>query len=90
MLNAMQSEFITAARSKDWVKTAAVKHAFRIAVLPVVSYSGPMLATADRFLCHREHFSIPGIGVFLVNSSLNRDYTVVVSLSLLYAILLIG
>jgi oligopeptide transport system permease protein len=35
-------------------------------------------------------FQIPGIDVFLVNSSLNRDYTVVVSLSLLYAMLLIG
>jgi ABC-type dipeptide/oligopeptide/nickel transport system permease component len=35
-------------------------------------------------------FQIPGIGVFLVNSSMNRDYTVVVGLSLLYAILLIG
>jgi len=93
MLNAMQSEFSTAARSKGLGENRLLlKHAFRIAVLPVVSYSGPMLARpADRFLCHREHFSdSPAIGVFLVNSSLNRDYTVVVSLSLLYAILLIG
>ena len=34
-------------------------------------------------------FQIPGIGVFLVNSSLNRDYTMVVGLVLLYAALLL-
>ena len=44
----------------------------------------------DRFVCHRNIFQIPGIGVFLVNSALNRDYTLIVGLSLLYAILLIG
>jgi ABC-type dipeptide/oligopeptide/nickel transport system permease component len=35
-------------------------------------------------------FKIPGIGVFLVNSSLNRDYPMVVGLVLLYAVLLVG
>ena len=34
-------------------------------------------------------FQIPGIGVFMVNSSLNRDYTMVVGLVLLYAVLLL-
>ena len=34
-------------------------------------------------------FRIPGIGVFLVNSSLNRDYPMVVGLVLLYAMLLL-
>ncbi|MEI9864501.1 MAG: ABC transporter permease [Limisphaerales bacterium] len=45
MLNAAQSEFVTAARAKGLGETALLfKHAFRIALLPVVSYSGPMLA----------------------------------------------
>lgn len=91
MLNAMQSEFITAARSKGLGENSLLlKHAFRIAVLPVVSYSGPMLADllTGSFVIENI-FQIPGIGVFLVNSSLNRDYTVVVGLSLLYAALLI-
>jgi len=92
MLGAAQSEFITAARSKGLSETALMlKHGFRIALLPVVSYSGPMLADllTGSFIVENI-FQIPGIGVFLVNSSLNRDYTVVVGLSLLYAILLIG
>ena len=91
MLNAMQSEFVTAARSKGLGENSLLlKHAFRIAVLPVISYSGPMLADllTGSFVIENI-FQIPGIGVFLVNSSLNRDYTVVVGLSLLYAALLI-
>jgi oligopeptide transport system permease protein len=92
MLTAMQSEFITAARAKGLTENLLLlKHASRIAVLPVVSYAGPMLADllTGSFIIE-SIFQIPGIGVFLVNSSLNRDYTVVVGLSLLYAILLIA
>jgi oligopeptide transport system permease protein len=92
MLNAMQSEFVTAARAKGLGENRLLlKHAFRLAVLPVVSYSGPMLADllTGSFVIENI-FQIPGIGVFLVNSSLNRDYTLVVGLSLLYAALLIG
>jgi oligopeptide transport system permease protein len=92
MLNAMQSEFITAARSKGLGENLLLlKHATRIAILPVVSYSGPMLADMlNGSFVIENIFQIPGIGVFLVNSSLNRDYTVVVGLSLLYAMLLIA
>jgi oligopeptide transport system permease protein len=92
MLNAAQSEFVTAARAKGLGETQLLlKHALRIALLPVVSYTGPMLADllTGSFIVENV-FQIPGIGVFLVNSSLNRDFTMVVGLSLLYAVLLIG
>jgi oligopeptide transport system permease protein len=92
MLSAAQSEFITAARSKGLPETTLMlKHALRIALLPVVSYSGPMLADllTGSFVIENI-FQIPGIGVYLVNSSLNLDYPVIVGLSLLYAMLLIG
>jgi len=92
MLNAMQSEFVVAARAKGIPENRLLlKHAVRIAILPVVSYSGPMLADllTGSFVIENI-FQIPGIGVFFVNSTENRDYTLVVGLSLLYAILLIG
>jgi len=59
-------------------------------VLPVVSYSGPLLADllVGSFVVENI-FRVPGIGVFLVNSSLNRDYTMVVGLVLLYAVMLL-
>ena len=91
MLTTMNAEFITTARAKglgDW--EVLVKHAFRLAVLPVVSYSGPLLADllTGSFVVENI-FQIPGIGVFLVNSSLSRDYPMVVGLVLLYAALLL-
>jgi oligopeptide transport system permease protein len=87
----LQAEFITAARAKGLTETRLLlKHAFPLAVLPVVSYSGPMLADllTGSFVVENI-FRIPGIGVFLVNSSLNRDYPMVVGLVVLYAVLLL-
>jgi oligopeptide transport system permease protein len=59
-------------------------------VLPVVSYSGPLLADllTGSFVIETI-FQIPGLGVFIVNGSLNRDYTLVVGLVIIYATLLI-
>ena len=91
MLGVLHSEFITTARAKGLSETAILwKHAFRLAVLPVVSYSGPLLADllTGSFVVENI-FLIPGIGVFMVNSSLNRDYPMVVGLVLLYAVLLL-
>jgi oligopeptide transport system permease protein len=92
MLSTLHAEFITTARAKGLGETAIlIKHAFRIAVLPVLSYSGPMLADllTGSFIVENL-FQLPGIGVFMVNSSLNADYTMVVGLVLLYAMLLLA
>ena len=92
MLDAMQSEFVTAARAKGMGENALLlKHAVRMAILPVVSYSGPMLADllTGSFVIENI-FQIPGIGVFFINSSLNADYMMTVDLALLYAVLLIA
>lgn len=91
MLNIMQAEFITAARAKGLSEhTLLLKHAFRLGVLPVVSYSGPLLADllTGSFVIETI-FQIPGIGIFIVNGALNRDYTMVVGLVILYATLLV-
>ena len=92
MSNVLHAEFITTARAKGLSETAVLwRHAFRLGVLPVVSYSGPLLAEllTGSFVVENI-FQIPGIGVFMVNSSLNRDYTMVVGLVLLYAVLLLA
>jgi ABC-type dipeptide/oligopeptide/nickel transport system permease component len=91
MLNSLQAEYITTARAKGLGENAVLlKHAFRLAVLPVVSYSGPLLADllTGSFVIETI-FQIPGLGAFLVNGSLNRDYTMVVGLVVLYAALLV-
>ncbi len=91
MMTTLNAEFMTTARAKGLSETGALlKHAFRLGALPVVSYSGPLLADllTGSFVVENL-FQIPGIGVFMVNSSLNRDYTMVVGLVLLYAVLLL-
>jgi oligopeptide transport system permease protein len=91
MVDVMHAPLISTARAKGLGETAILlKHAFRLGVLPVVSYSGPLLADllTGSFVIETV-FQIPGIGLHLVNSSLNSDYTVVVGLSLVYAALLI-
>src|SRR2546425_6246445 len=92
MLTTLHAEFITTARAKGLSETAVMlKHALRLAVLPVVSYAGPLLADllTGSFVVENV-FQIPGIGVFLVNSSLSRDYTMGMGLVLLSAALLLG
>lgn len=92
MLNTMKSEYITTARAKGLSETAVLfKHGFRLAVLPVVSYAGPLLADllTGAFVIEAI-FQIPGLGTHFVNSSLNSDYTMTVGLALLYAGLLVA
>jgi oligopeptide transport system permease protein len=91
MLQILPSEFVTTARAKGLAEWQVLwRHAFPLAVLPVVSYSGPLLADllTGSFVVENL-FQIPGIGVFLVNSALNRDYPMVVGLVIVYAALLL-
>lgn len=91
MLNTMKSEYITTARAKGLSENAVLlQHGVRLAVLPVVSYAGPLLADllTGAFVIEAI-FQIPGLGTHFVNSSLNKDYTMTVGLALLYATLLV-
>ena len=91
MTTTLQSEFITAARAKGLSESAILlKHALRLALLPVVSFAAPMLADllTGSFVVE-SIFQIPGLGSFFVNSSLNRDYPLLMGLVLLYAALLL-
>lgn len=91
MLGTLTSEYITTARAKGLTDSQIlIKHAFRIAVLPVVSYSGPMLADllTGSFVVETI-FLIPGMGPFLVNSSFNRDYSMLLGIVLVYSVILL-
>jgi oligopeptide transport system permease protein len=91
MTTTLQSEFITAARAKGLSESQILlRHALRLALLPVVSFAAPMLADllTGSFVVETI-FQIPGLGVFFVNSSLNRDYPLLMGLVLLYAAMLL-
>lgn len=87
----LRSPFIIAARAKGLSESALLfKHVLRLGIMPVVTYSGPLLADllTGSFVVENL-FQLPGIGVFMVNSSLSRDYPMVLGLVLLYAIILL-
>ena len=92
LLETLPAPFITAGRARGLSERRLLwRHAFPIAVLPVLSYSGPLLADllTGSFVVETI-FQVPGVGVFLVNGVLNRDYTLVVGLVVVYALLLVA
>lgn len=91
MTEALQSPFIQTARAKGLPEQVVlVRHALRIAILPTVSYTGPMLADllTGSFVIENI-FQIPGTGVFFINSFFSRDYTMMVGMVILYSMLLL-
>ena len=87
----LRQDYITLAKSKgtDFAKVV-IRHALKNAMLPVVTYAGPLLATlvTGSFVVETM-FTIPGIGAEFVNSVTNRDYTLIMALTILYGALII-
>ncbi len=85
----------------DHVRTARAKglsemrvrlrHVLRNALLAVVTYFGPLLAMllTGSFVVE-QIFAIPGIGRFFVTAVTNRDYPLVMGVTLLYAVLVVA
>jgi oligopeptide transport system permease protein len=75
MLEVLRSDYIRTARAKGLdEKTVLLKHALRGGIIPVVSFTGPALASllAGTVVVERV-FAIPGLGNMFLNSVLNRD-----------------
>lgn len=81
----MGSDFITLARSKGTKESMVViKHGLKNALLPVITYAGPMFAgMITGSLVIETLFSIPGIGREFTTSISNRDYTLCMGLTIL-------
>lgn len=92
MLEVMKQDYITLARSKGTpYKKVVIKHAIKNAMLPVVTYCGPMFAflLTGSFVVE-SIYSIPGIGSTFVSSVLNRDYPVIMGVTFFLGILIIS
>ena len=91
MLEQNTSEYVKLAKAKGLSKWKIVfKHTLRNALLPVVSYLGPLLAgvVTGSFIVENI-FAIPGLGGQFVKSITNRDYTVIMGTTVFYSILLL-
>jgi oligopeptide transport system permease protein len=91
MIEVMHSDYIKTARAKGLSEFQVIsRHAIRNALIPVVTYIGPMVAAilTGSFVIEKV-FAIPGIGSFFVKSISNRDYTVIMGITIFYAIFLV-
>jgi ABC-type dipeptide/oligopeptide/nickel transport system permease component len=90
VIEVLRSDFIRAARAKGLSQRAVLRrHVLRNALTPVVTIAGPMFAgviTGSFFI--ETIFRIPGIGQYFTTSAFQRDYPMIMALTLLYAILI--
>ena len=82
----MKQDYIMLAKSKGTNQlTVIIRHALKNALTPVVTYAGTLLATlmTGSFIIETL-FSIQGLGAEFVASVINRDYTMIIALTILY------
>jgi len=92
MVEALRANYVRTARAKGLPESRiVVRHALRAAILPLVSYLGPACAgLITGSLVVEKIFNLPGLGKFFVLSALQRDYTVVMGMVIVYAALILA
>lgn len=91
MMDVISQDYIKTARAKGLPERVVIfKHALRNAIMPVVTYMGPLVASilTGSFVVE-SIFTIPGLGKFFVESISNRDYSVILGVTIFYGAFLI-
>ncbi|PNT91489.1 ABC transporter permease [Clostridium thermosuccinogenes] len=91
MLEVINQDYIRTARAKGLSSFLVVfKHALKNSILPIVTYIGPLMAgiMTGSFVVEKI-FTIPGLGRYFINSITNRDYSVIMGVTIFYGALLI-
>ena len=91
MLDVLEQDYIKTARAKGLSEVCVLwKHALPNSLIPIVTYVGPMAAgiVVGSFVIETI-FAIPGLGHYFVTSIYDRDYTVIMGVTLLYSMLVI-
>ena len=91
MIEVLRTNYVRTARAKGLPERVAItRHALKAAMLPVVSYLGPaIINTITGSVIIEQIFGIPGIGRYFVQAALNRDYTLVMGVTVFYGVLII-
>ncbi len=92
LLETLEAPFLRTARAKGVPEQRLLYiHALKIALLPVVSYLGPLAANLlTGSIVIESIFNLPGTGSFFVNAILNRDVFLLGGVVLVYCVLLVG
>ena len=91
MLDVLDSDYVRTAKAKGCTKFSMIyKHALKNAILPIITSLGPMIAgTLTGSFVVEKIFVIPGLGKEFTSSISNRDYPMIMGLTIFYSILLI-
>ncbi len=91
MIEVLHSNYIRTARAKGLPEHVVIRrHAFKPAILPVISYMGPATAALITGSVVIERiYSIPGLGSYFVQGALNRDYTLVMGVVVFYGVVIV-
>lgn len=92
MLNVLRDDYVRTARAKGLSeRVVTLRHALRAALVPIVSIIGIWAASlvADSVLTETV-FARPGLGKMLVGSIMQRDYTALQSVMVIYALFVVG
>jgi ABC-type dipeptide/oligopeptide/nickel transport system permease component len=91
LLEVLKLDFVRTARAKGLPENAVLfRHALKVAILPIIGYSGPAAAgILTGSLVIESVFGIPGIGQFFVNSALNDDPFMTSGVVLVFSLFLI-
>lgn len=91
MLDVLGQDYMRTAKAKGLSgKVQLFKHALRNAILPVVTYVGPMLAyTVTGSFVVEKIFTIPGLGGEFIGAIQGRDYTLIMGTTIFLATLII-
>jgi oligopeptide transport system permease protein len=89
LLEVLRADFVRTARAKGMSETTVVlRHALRPALAPLVSFLGPATAAlVTGSLVVETLFGLPGTGRYLVEGAINRDYTLVMGMVVVYGAL---
>ncbi len=91
VLEVIHSDFVRTAKAKGLTQRAVMyKHVLKNSLLPVITISGPLCAgVLSGSFVNEIIFAVPGMGKHLVQSVTNRDYPLVLGLTLVYALMLV-
>jgi oligopeptide transport system permease protein len=90
-IEVLNSPFIRTARAKGLpLRLIVWRHALRPTLTPLVSFLGPAIAgLLTGSIVVESVFGLPGIGRYFITAALNRDYTLVIGITVLYGALII-
>ena len=92
LIEALGEDFIRAARAKGLRETTLLlKHALRNSLVPVLTVMGPLVAALITGSFVVEYvFAIPGMGRFFITAVTDRDYPLIMGVTLVYTSLLVA